>query len=108
MFHARCRRRLRRFDGWSRFGDLGVFAGDLGGHRSWRRPYGRRRRARGPSAFTILLAGLAVFALVRLLTASNRPNLSTAQKVALGALVLLVGSVLLSLRRSARRYNWSV
>jgi len=50
------------------------------------------------------VAGLAVFALVRLLTASNRPNLSTAQKVALGALVVFVGSVLLSLRRSARRY----
>jgi len=111
MFHALYRHRLRRFDRWSHFGGPGLFAGDLGGHRSWRRPYGRwrraygrRRRARGPSAFTILLAGLAVFALVRLLTASNRPNLSTAQKVVLGGLVLFVGSILLSLRRRARRY----
>jgi hypothetical protein len=87
---------------------MGPLAGGFRGHRSWRGPYSRRRRARGPSAVTILLAGLAVFALIRLMTASNRPDLSTAQKVVLGALVLLVGGVLLSLRRSARRYAWSI
>jgi uncharacterized membrane protein SirB2 len=51
----------------------------------------------------LLLAGLAVFAFAKLMTANNSSR-STAEKVALGALIVLVGAVLLSFRRSRRPY----
>jgi hypothetical protein len=83
------------------------FGDDVWSERRGRGFRRRSRQSRGPSVLAILLAGLAAFALVRLTTAANRPNLSTAQKVAVGALIVLVGGVLLSLRRSAQRYRWS-
>jgi hypothetical protein len=106
MFRSRYRlHRLHRFARFHEFGDVGDGAR---WDRSWRGFGARRHRARRPSVFGILLAGLAVFALVKLWTASNRPNLSTAQKLVIGALVAIVGGWLLSLRRSAKRYDWSI
>jgi hypothetical protein len=66
------------------------------------RSFGRRRR--GPSVVTLLLAGLAVFAFAKLMSVSNRQR-STTEKVLLGGLLLLVGAILLSFRRSSRRYR---
>ena len=61
------------------------------------RPYRRR-----PSMLTLLLAGLAVFAFVKLTAAASRSNRSTAEKVVLGALLLAVTAWVMSFRR--RRY----
>jgi hypothetical protein len=50
-----------------------------------------------------LLAGLAVIALVALISAANRRR-STLEKLVLGGLIVTVGAIVLSLRRSSRRY----
>jgi hypothetical protein len=52
------------------------------------------------------LAGLAVFALVRLLSAAQKPNRTGTEKWLLGTLIVSLGALLLSLRRSAPRYRW--
>jgi hypothetical protein len=64
------------------------------------RPYGQ------PSVGRILLAGLAVFAFVKLMSTVNRPNRSRATALVLGMLLLAVGAVLMSMRRSGQRYRW--
>jgi hypothetical protein len=64
------------------------------------------RSRRGPSLVRILLAGLAVFALVRLMSATNRPKRSAATTLVLGLLLVIVGTMVMSFRRSARRYQW--
>jgi hypothetical protein len=111
MFHhwhgRRSRHHFGRFDDVSGFGDvLGTkyWAGGWG--HGWRNGWssGYRRR-RGSTAARILLAGLAVFAFVKLLSLLNRSNRSTAEKVGLGALLAMVAAVLLSLRGSGRRYR---
>ena len=85
-----------------------------GGYRRWfggSRPAPFRsagwRSNRGPSAAKILLAGLAVFALVRLMSSDSHRSRTTAEKVMIGALVGVLGALLLSLRRSTMRYRWS-
>jgi hypothetical protein len=65
------------------------------------------RHQRQPSLALLLVAGLAVFAFVKLMSAANRPNRSRAEAVLMAALVIGVGAFLMSLRRrSARRYAW--
>ena len=56
---------------------------------------------------TVALAGLVVFALIKLANASGRSR-STAEKVGIGALILVLGALLASLRRSASRRDWSI
>jgi len=103
MFQTRRRHRFNRFD---RFADYGPFAAPVGARRAWRHAGFRPRRRRSP-ALAILLAGLAVVAFGKLMSALNRPNRSTAEKIGLGALLAVVGAMLLSLRsRGARRYRW--
>jgi hypothetical protein len=60
---------------------------------------------RGPSSLQILLAGIAVFALARLMSASNRQDRSGAERVLLGVLMAASAAFILSLRRSAARYR---
>jgi len=59
----------------------------------------------GPSVAHLLLAGLAVFAFVRLMSAANRGRRSRLTALTIGVLLLAVGALVSSLRRSARRYN---
>jgi len=115
MFGRRHRlHRLSRVHRLRHLGDVAGFGMPLGSRfggwsRSSRRgPFGSsRRRARGgPSAAKILLAGLAVFALVRLMANEGRMR-STAEKLVIGVLVAVLGAVLLSLRRSTAAYRWS-
>ena len=91
---------------FGRFGDVANFGGPFGTDRAWRRGGFGFRRQRTPTAVKILLAGLAVFAFVKLTAAINRSNRSTFEKVALGALVALVGAFLVSLRNSSRSYRF--
>jgi len=82
------------------------FAGPFASRRSWRGGgYGFRRRGT-PTAVKILLAGLAVFAFVKLTGILDRPNRSTFEKVAFGALVAVVGAYLVSLRNASRQYRF--
>ena len=76
----------------------------LGGlHRLHR--FHRVRRS-GPSVGHLLIAGLAVFALVKLMSAATRPRRSRLSALTIGLMVLAVGAFVMSLRRSARRYSW--
>ena len=98
--HSRFRsRRFGRFDTWGGYGDpFGTrWTGRRGG-------FGFRRR-RMPTAARILFAGLLVYAFVKLSSAIGRSNRSTYEKVALGALLAVVGAALLSLRNSSQRYR---
>jgi hypothetical protein len=100
--HRHGRYRMHRF---GRFDDVADFANPFATGRGWRRRGFGFRRRRMPTAARILLAGLAVFAFVKLTSAISNSNRSTFEKVALGALLALVGAVLLSLRNSSRRYR---
>lgn len=106
MFRARHRlHRLHRLDRLNGLRQVVGFADDIHAHGPWRH-FGSRRRARtGPSLGLILLAGLAVFAFLKLTTAADGPNRARLEKITLAALALLVGAILLSLVRSARRYR---
>ena len=91
---------------FGRFGDMSDFGGPFAGRRAWRRGgYGFRRR-RTPTAVKLLLAGLAVFAFVKLTGVQRQSNRSAFEKVALGALIAIVGAYLLSLRNSSRQYRF--
>jgi hypothetical protein len=79
-----------------------AFADDFTRNGRWRTPFHARPR-RGPSIARLLLAGLAVFAFVKLMSAVNGRSRSTAEKVLLGALLVAVGAVVMSFRRSSRR-----
>ena len=83
-------------DRFTRFGD------DFTGR--WRsRAY---RRQRGPSIAALLLAGVAVFAFAKVMSIASGRRRSTAEKLALGAALLLLGAVLMSFRRRAVRRGW--
>ena len=105
MFRSRYRRR-HPFGSRSGFDTLGAFGGPFqhrgmwGGVRPW-------RRSRRPTWLTVAFAGLVVFALIKLASASGRSR-STGEKVAIGALILVLGALLASLRRSASRHDWSI
>jgi len=103
MFHRHHRHRHR----FARWNHTVGFADDLRQRGPWRHAgFDRRRRRQGPSWALILFAGLAGLALAKLMSAGDRPNLSTAQKAILGGLVVLVGAAVLSLRRRATDYRW--
>ena len=103
MFGRRHRlRRLRRLHRLDHLGGLSGFGTGVAAPPWSRRRGFYRRGRRGPGVLTILLAGLAVFALVRMMSASGRLNRTTAEKVVLGALIAAAAGLLLSLRRSHR------
>jgi hypothetical protein len=100
---------LQRFHELGRLGHIAnpvlAFADDITG-RPWARR-GFRPRRRGPSVALLLLAGLAVFAFVKVMSAASRQGRrSTGEKIVLGALLLALGAILLSFRRSAVRRGW--
>jgi hypothetical protein len=70
------------------------------------RLHGRPQRRRGPSIATLLLAGLAVFAFVRLTSLSTRPRRSVGERALIGVLLLAAAWAVMSFRRSGRRYGW--
>jgi hypothetical protein len=87
--------------------DVVGFADDIRHHGPWRHAaVARRRRSGTPSWVLILLAGLAGLALAKLMATETRGNLSTAQKAVIGGLLVLLGLVVLSLRRRAAYYRW--
>jgi hypothetical protein len=86
----------RPADPFARFGERFV--------DRWERRVRPRRRA--PSILRLLLAGLAVFAFMKVLSAASRERQSTGEKIALGVLLLILGAVLLGFRRSAVRRGW--
>jgi hypothetical protein len=116
MFGYRHRlHRLSRVHPWADLAGWSSYAMPFGGafvpgfrsrYRRGFRAMGRRQR-RGPSAFKILLAGLAVFALVRLMSQDSQRTRTTGEKLVIGVLVAGLAAMLLSLRRSTARYRWS-
>jgi hypothetical protein len=94
---------MHRFGRVSEVADL---AAPFGPRRAWRRGGFGFRRRRTPTAVKILLAGLAVFAFVKLTSAAGRSQRSTFEKLALGALIAIVSAFLLSLRNSSRSYRF--
>jgi hypothetical protein len=83
-------------DQFARFGD------DFTGR--WQRRVHRRQR--GPSFARLLLAGLAVFAFAKAMSMALGRRRSTAEKLALGVVILLLGAVLMAFRRPAPRRGW--
>jgi hypothetical protein len=75
-------------------------------HKPWKRTSYRHPSRSTPSIAHLLLAGLAVFAFVKLMSAANRPNRFRPRTLAIGILLLVVGAFVMSLRRSARRHGW--
>jgi hypothetical protein len=102
----RSRRRLRRWDRLENLYGIHSVADTLGARGPWRSAGWRPPRRRGPSFLLILLAGLAGFALVQLMTAADRPRRSTLEKVVIGVLLLAAAAFVMRLRRSGRRYTW--
>ena len=100
--------RLQRLNRLHRLGHVANpvlrFADDLTGRGAWRRQRGFRPRRRGPSMVTLLLAGLAVLTLVKVMSVANGRR-STAEKVLLGGLIVLLAAVVLKFRRSFARYR---
>jgi hypothetical protein len=78
------------------------FAGGITASRRWKRQVRRRE----PSIAVLLMAGLAVFAFMKVLSASSRQGRSIPEKIALGALLLFLGAIMLSFRRTAVRRGW--
>jgi len=105
MFRSHLRRR-HRFGSRSGLSSFGAWGDPLHHRSAWGgvRPW---RRSRRPTWLTVALAGLVVFALIKLATASGRSR-STAEKLGIGALILVLGGLLASLRRSASRHDWSI
>jgi hypothetical protein len=103
-FHGLHRfRRLRRLHRLGHIADpVLTFTRDFTGGGAWRPQ--RRRQHREPPILLLLLAGLAVFAFVKVMSAANRRR-SLAEKVFFGALLVLLGAVVLSFQRSSARYR---
>jgi hypothetical protein len=103
MFCGRRMHRLHRLHHLGGIGRVTAFADDL--HRFG--PWGRRRhgRRRAPSIVLLLIAGLAVYAFVRLTDASHQPRRTRGEKLLLAALLVVAGAVVLSLHRSRAR-DW--
>jgi hypothetical protein len=78
---------------------------DWTGNAPGRHHHGSHPRRRGPSVLRLLLAGLAVIAFAKVMSAASGRRRSTAERVLLGGLVLLLGAVVLSFRRSSPRYR---
>lgn len=96
--------RLHRLDRLAHVADPVVaFADDFTRRGTWRLR-SRVRQRREPSMALLLLAGLAVFAFVKVMSAA-RGRRSTVEKVVLAALLLALGVVVLSFRRSTSRYR---
>ena len=67
----------------------------------------RRVRRHGPSFLTLLLAGLAVFAFVRLTSASTTQRRSPAERAIIGLLLIVAAWAVIRFRRAGRRrYGW--
>jgi hypothetical protein len=95
--------RLHRLHRSGRLADVLDFAHGIGSRGArGRHRVGRRRE---PSIVWLLLAGLAVLGFAKLMTVANGRERSTGEKVVLGALLVLLGVIVLSFRRSAARYR---
>jgi len=96
-------RRLRRLH---RLGHVAApvltFAHEFTGRGAWRSRVHRGRRE--PSILLLLLAGVAVFAFVKVMSAASRRR-SLAEKIFFGALLIVLGAVVVSFRRSSARYR---
>lgn len=96
------RHRLQRLHRLERLAPVLDFAAGIGGHQ--RRGWHHRWR-RQPSIVWLLLAGLAVVTLARVMTAASARERTKTEQVLLAALVVLLGAVVLSFRRSGARYR---
>lgn len=92
--------RLRRLHRLHRLESLPDVGATIARHRGW-----ARRARTGPSVVWLLLAGAAVLAFVRVATAVGRSRRSSTERVLLVGLLLLLGLVVLSFRRSGARYR---
>jgi hypothetical protein len=96
-------RRLRRLHRLGHVADpVLTFAHEFTGRGAWRSRVRRGRRE--PSILLLLLAGVAVFAFVKVMSAASRRR-SLAEKIFFGALLIVLGAVVVSLRRSSARYR---
>ena len=79
----------------------------VGAHpRHVMRHHRRRHRRRGPSVLTLLLSGLAVFAFVRLTSASTAARRSPGERAIIAVLLVAAAWAVIRFRRSGRRYGW--
>lgn len=92
--------RLRHLHRRHRLDSVANFGATVARQRGW----ARRSRTK-PSVIWLLLAGAAVLAFARVATAAGRSRRSTAEKVFLIGLLLLLGLVVMSFRRSGARYR---
>ncbi|MNC87213.1 hypothetical protein D3C83_29180 [compost metagenome] len=93
--------RLNRLQRLQRLAPVLDFATVIGGKRTRARYRPRRRQ---PSIVWLLVAGLAVITLAKVMTASWQQRSKT-ERMLLAGLLVLLGLVVLSFRRSAARYR---
>jgi hypothetical protein len=80
------------------------FTDGLARRSGWGPRRGFRAARRGPSMVTLLLAGLAVLALVKVMSAAGGRR-SRAEKLVLGGVIVVLAAVVMSFRRSSARYR---
>lgn len=102
--------RLHRLNRLHRLGaiasPMGSFADDFARRRPWAAGPWHPKRRRGPSVLRLILAGLAVLAFAKVMSAANARQRSTVEKWIIGGLIVALGAAVLSFRRSGRRYGW--
>jgi hypothetical protein len=84
---------------------MASFADNFAGSGPWQHRYQRPRR-QGPSMLRLILAGLAVLAFAKVMSSANMRQRSTVEKWIIGAVLVALGAIVLSFRRSGRRYGW--
>lgn len=94
--------RLQRLHRLERLAPVLDFAAGIGGHRRRGRHHPWRPQ---PSIVWLLLAGLAVVALAWVITAASAQQRTKTERVLLAGLIVLLGAVVLSFRRSGARYR---
>jgi hypothetical protein len=84
---------------------MASFADDFAGAGPWQHRFQRPRR-QGPSMLRLLLAGLAVLAFAKVMSTTTMRQRSIVEKLIIGGVLVALGAIVLSFRRSGRRYGW--
>jgi hypothetical protein len=99
--------RLNRLHRLDRLHRVARIAPALAMHRVSRSAWTRRavRTRREPSMAWLLVAGLAVVVFVKVMSVAGSRRRSTVERILLAGLLLVLGAIVLSFRRSAARYR---